>query len=444
MSFLEIMHKNPLRPAASLCVLTLWTSLCIAAETTDVETSPGPEEPGVISRPLPEGVPSLQMSTDYARPALGFGTYAPVSQVEARAFRVEPFTIRAGLQTGIGYDDNVALTRTNKISSMFFTVAPSVSAGLEGATQRYYAVYRGNYGTYSSNAQDDYADHNFALSATNSWTGRFRTLANYDVTRGHTPRGITAASTTASEKWTQQSVRGSATYGAAGAQGGLQGDIGYSSRRYTDSAAAAAAEYDRFEIGGTFYYRVAPKTRALIGAAWADVDHPRDPSLDNREMRYSVGVTWDVLAKTTGRFRLGYTTKEFASPARSDFTGYSYEAAVGWVPQPQTGFDFSASRFLSEAFEGGSTFAVNTVGSVVWNQLWQRGIRSTANYAIGQVEQQGLNRTDTYQAWGARVSYGLSRSLRVGADFRHDARTSDAAGVEYTRNIILLTLETAL
>lgn len=439
-------NRKTLSPATRLkrlpmLLLSLWAPAAGAAE--EAPTEPVREEPGVLGRPRPEGVPALQMSTDYAHPALGFGTYAPVSQVAARGVRVEPFTILAGIQAGMGYDDNVALSSTRKVGSFFATVSPSVAVGLDGANHRYYVAYRGHYGTYATNAQDDYADHNIVLTATDSWTTRFRTAASYDYIKGHTPRGLTATSVTSAERWSQHSLRGTANYGAAGAQGGLQGDLGYTSRRYATGAVAGTAEYDRFDIGGTFFYRVAPKTRAFANVVRSDVEHPGNPALDSEEMRYSVGATWEALATTTGRLGAGYATKDFAGPALNDFSGYIFDAGVTWSPQIQSTFDFGASRFLSETFEVGTAFLVNTVGSASWNQAWPRSIRSTVNYSHGNVEHQGAGRTDKYQTFGARVSYALSRSLRVGVEYRFDGRSSSASNFDYSRNLYLLTAEAA-
>jgi hypothetical protein len=42
------------------------------------------------------------------------------------------------------------------------------------------------------------------------------------------------------------------------------------------------------------------------------------------------------------------------------------------------------------------------------------------------------------------VSYPLSRTLRAGAEYRHDTRNSDLPSFDFTRNLILLTLESAL
>ena len=427
-----------------MAALVAWAPLCAPAE----EAAPAQAVPDrSVEVPLPArtGAPSLQMSTDSAYPALNFGTYQPMGQVEARGIRVAPFTVRAAVQTAMGYDDNVALRSSNKIGSLFYSVAPSVSVGLEGATERYHLVYRGNYGVYASSTQDDYADHNVALNAANSWTTRFRTLASYEYMRGHTPRGISTSSRELSERWYVQAVRAGASYGAEGAQGRVEGNAGHSARRYSsDTAGAASGEYYRLDLEGTFSYRVAPKTRALVQLAGARINNVNDPTLDNTEMRYMVGITWEALAKTTGRMRVGYTTKDFSTEVRPDFSGPSYEASVTWAPRTSSVVDVTAGRFFSESYEIGSDFVVNDVFSTDWNHLWARGVRSTLSYVHGRARHAGLSRTDTYHNFAARLSYPIRRSLRVGAELRRDLRDSDAGGLDYTRNLMLVTLETAL
>lgn len=434
----------PYTKSGLLLALVVWSPLCAPAEEA-APAQPVPDSSVEVPVPAPTGAPSLQMSIDSAYPALNFGTYQPIGQVEARGVRVAPFTVRTAVQTGMGYDDNVALRQSNKIGSLFLTVAPSVSVGLEGATERYYLVYRGNYGVYASSRQDDYDDHNVALSAANSWTTRFRTLATYEYTKGHTPRGISTSSIDVSERWYVQSVKAGASYGAEGAQGRIEGNAGHSTRRYSsDTAGAASGEYDRLDLDGTFSYRLAPKTRALVQVSGADINNANDQSLDNTEMRYMVGVTWEALAKTTGRVRAGYTTKDFSSGMRPDFSGPSYEASVTWRPRTSSIVDLTAGRFFSESYEIGSDFVVNDVFSTDWNHLWARGVRSTLSYVHGRARHEGLGRTDTYHNFAARLSYPIRRSLRVGAELRRDLRDSDAGSLDYTRNLMLVTLESAL
>jgi hypothetical protein len=141
---------------------------------------------------------------------------------------------------------------------------------------------------------------------------------------------------------------------------------------------------------------------------------------------------------------VGYATKDFVSGARSDFSGPSFEAGVTWRPRTYAIVDVVARRFFAESYELGSSFVVNTVGAITMTYISPNGVASTLNYTAGHVTQEGLSRTDTYQSVAARVSYPVRRWARVGAELRHESRDSNASLLEYTRNIILLTLEAAL
>lgn len=401
-----------------------------------------PEEPTV--RGAPEGTPSLQISPDFVTPGLAFGGYFPVPELESGAIKVGPVTVRAAAHAGMGYDDNVTLSATNKVSSMFFTLTPSVVLGLEGATQRYYAVYRGNYRRYTASSADNLDTHNFGLAALHEWTSRLKTGATYDYLRGQDPRGTTATAVAAPDVWQQHTLRGTVTYGAPGAIGLVEVSPGYLKRDYvTDVGAVGSRTYEQFDLGGAFHYRLAPKTRATVLAGHSDIRHDLDPSFDSTENRVLVGVTWEALAKTQGTFRYGYMSKQFSS-SRPGFSTPTYEAAVAWSPRTYSNVTLRGARSFAEATEVGSNAIVVDAVSLSWAHAWDDRVRSTVGYVYGRQNHEGASRTDIYHSLDVKASYAFHRRLRIGAQFRHDARLSPDPTLEYRRNLTLVTLETAL
>jgi hypothetical protein len=385
------------------------------------------------------------MSNDFVAPQLAFGDYRPIGEVDSRGVRVAPFTIRAAVQSAVGYNDNVPLSQTNRIGSMLFSVSPSVSIGLEGALHRYYLVYRGNYGVYPSSTADNFADHNVSLSAADEWTARFRTGLLYDYGRGHVPRGTTTGTASEPLRFDTHTMRGTASYGAPGAQGRVEGTATYTQLRYRSAPITSAPrDYDQAEVGGAFYYRLAARTRAVFQVTHGDISHPNDPSFDSSENRYLVGATWEALAKTEGTLRVGYMTKTFDNSALGDFSGPTYEASVRWSPRTYSVVEATARRVFGESVSSGSSFVVANRATLGWTHAWSERVQSTAGYTYGKLDERGAERTDTYQNWALRVSYALQRSLRIGAEYRRDTRDSDLAGFGYRRNLTLVTLETAL
>jgi hypothetical protein len=446
------MTKSSRGKLAALSCVCLTAGNAAAADAPAAESAPPatvqePEEreaPEV--RVAPQGAPALQMSPDFASPAMSFGGYFPVPQMESGTMRVEPFNIRAAVNAGLAYDDNVTLARSNKISSMLLTVTPAVSVGLEGANQRYYVVYRGNYGRYLNSALDNFDNHNLGLAAGHDWTTRFTSLATYDYTRGRDPRGSTTETLTRSDPWTLHRLRGSVGYGAPGALGHLDGFVGYTKREYSgdNGGFPDTRNFDQVDVGGTFGYRVAPKTTATLTVQHSDITHPEAHVLDATENRYLVGVAWAAMAKTVGYGRVGYLRRSAADPAAGTFSTPTYEVGATWSPLTYSTLNVTANRTSAEAVEAGSRFLVIDVATVTWNHSWFERVRSTVRGLYGQQRHEGVNRTDSYYTVGAQVSYALHRRLRIGAEIRHDARNSPDPLLEFKRNLTLLTLESSL
>jgi hypothetical protein len=182
----------------------------------------------------------------------------------------------------------------------------------------------------------------------------------------------------------------------------------------------------------------------LVQLRRADITHDADTTLDNVETQYFIGLTWEALATLQGSVRVGYMTKDFSDSVREDFSAPSYEAWLLWAPQTYSTVEFFARRSFGEANEPGSSFVVNNVATLSWSHLWPRSVRSTASYTLGRVEQEGAGRADTYQGLSLKVSYGIRRWLRTGAEYRHDMRDSTGAGLDYRRNLTFITVEAAL
>lgn len=432
---------------AGLLALVLWGVPAQAAEEAAPTEMPraAPPEKGFDAG----GRPALQMGADFGlgTPTPAITSFRPIGEVESRGIRFAPFTVRGAVIAGIGYDDNIALASTNKIGSMLYTLSPSVSVGLEGARHRYHAIYRGNYGRYASSSEDNYQDHNFTLVALDNWNARFRSFVQYDFLRGHSPRGASRDTTTFQDRWNWQSLRAAGFYGAEDAKGRLEARTGLSGRRYKTTPPGVVVDtrgYDQFDLGGAFSYRVGPRTRAGFEIDRADITHDGDPSLDSVEMHYSLGATWEALAKTRGRVKIGFVTKDFSDASRPDYSGPSYELGLTWSPRSYSNVDASIRRFLTENTESAGVFSVATAATLSWSHSWTERTRTSFSYSRTHQDQKGLGRTEIYSEAGVRVSYALRRWLRVGAEIRHDTRDSDLPGFDFTRNLTIFTVESAL
>jgi hypothetical protein len=137
-------------------------------------------------------------------------------------------------------------------------------------------------------------------------------------------------------------------------------------------------------------------------------------------------------------------TKDLNTPGRSSFSGATYEGSVNWSPLTYSNLILLARRRFAEPTEVGSSFIVVDFLSASWTHSWSDRLRSTLGGIYGRQQHQGIGRIDTYTTLDARLTYALHPRLRVGAQLRHDSRTSPDPTLEYTRNLTLITLETSL
>ena len=104
----------------------------------------------------------------------------------------------------------------------------------------------------------------------------------------------------------------------------------------------------------------------------------------------------------------------------------------------------TGTRSSAEAVEPGSTFMLIDVATIAWEHAWLERLKSTLRYLYGRQSHEGIGRTDTYHTINARLSYAVRRNVRLGAEVRHDVRSSPNPIFEYSRNIMLLTVESTL
>lgn len=377
-------------------------------------------------------------------PPTAIGGYVPTLQPDLRSRRFGPFTLTPTLVAAAGYDDNVNLRSTNKVSSAIYTLTPGLTATTRRGGHGYYLRYLGNYAHYSASAVDDYDDHTLGLGAGSEWTARVRTQLRYDFNRGHDPRGATATAVGAPERWFTQALKGAVTYGAKGARGNVETDLGFSEKRYlTNRGVTSAREYEQTDFGGTFLLRMRPDVYGLVQARAARIDYRSNPSLDSTEMRYFAGARWEATAKTQGAVKAGYMTKSFADPARGDASTSAYDIGVTWSPLTYSTVTLNAVRTFSEQTSGGN-FILTDNATASWNHAWSERVRSTLLLAVGRDIHEGLNRSDDRRLVGLKANYAFRRNLRFGGDLRREERSSNAPNVDYTRNLMLFTIEGSL
>lgn len=363
---------------------------------------------------------------------------------------VGPLTVYPGIDLAHGYDDNLFLRPTATSSSSFTVVSPYVRADMKTGAHKFDFGLRLDEGRYHSSPADSYTDYSLNGKAALVFSGRASLNVGAEFRHGHDARGSTdRAGSATPDEYDNAGVDGTFSYGASGARGRIEVNAGAFSRRYTNNRdTTVVSDRDTAVLGGTFYWRVMPRTELLAQVIHTNIDYALGTSTqDSTENRYLVGVKWEATAKTTGTAKFGRQTKKFDSAARQDIGGTnSWDVGVRWSPLTYSVFDFVTSRQTGESTGIGDATVATSYGAT-WSHAWSSRLRTQAiaNFSNSEFTgTSGLGRKDDTSTFGLKVAYDFRRWLRLGAEYTHTERDSNTANFNYKRNLLLFTVGATL
>jgi hypothetical protein len=364
---------------------------------------------------------------------------------DAGGFPVGPLTVVPGLDLAQGYNDNLRFTSSDTKSSAFTMVSPYVRALAKNGPDRYDATLRVSNAHYWSSSNDDFTNYSAIGNADLVFDGRTGLKLRAEFRHAMDPIGSTDRPVSKTpDQYNHYGIDGVFRYGAPGAQGRIEIDAGAFALRYTNHHDATDdSNRNTWQLGGTFYWRVMPRTEVLLQARHIDFHYtePTPPSQSSGENRYYLGLKWEATAKTTGLLKVGYMTKNFDSSARKDYSGASWEAGVRWSPLTYSIFELTTSRITQESTGVGDAILSSNY-SLVWNHAWSSRLRTQAlaQYRKDDFLDSSPSRLDNTYTFGARVNYDFRRWLRLGAEYTYTDRNSNLNFYDYKRNLFLLTV----
>lgn len=389
----------------------------------------------------------LTAGTTFAQTYSGPQTAAPKG---AAGFPVGPLNVYPGLDLAQGYDDNLFWTHKNTKSSAFTVVAPYVRAEALKGPDKYDATLRVANGRFWDSSNDNFLDYSAIGNADIVFDGRTGLKLRAEFRHGHDPRGSTdRAFTKTPDEWNNYGIDGIFRYGAPGAQGRIEIDAAAFARRYTNHHDTTDnSNRNTWQAGGTFFWRVMPRTEVLAGAQHRDfhyTDYSPPPTQSSTENYFYGGLKWEATAATTGMVRLGYLQKDFNNQFRKDYSSFAWDAGIRWSPLTYSVFDFVTSKNTQESTGVGDAIASSNY-AVTWNHAWNSRFRTQALGGFRKdkfIDSVPYRRDDT-STFGARAYYDFRRWLIFGAEYTHTNRDSTIDIDKYKRNLFLLTVGATL
>jgi len=368
-----------------------------------------------------------------------------------------PFVVYPSIAVTEAFNDNVTLSQNNRIRSALTLISPALLAEVKGASTTFSLGYVGTYARYSNSSADNYNAHAFRANALFDFTARARLnlLAAHII--GVDPRGSTFASTAVAtpNKYHSTQLGGTFSYGAAGAQGRIELETLVNKTRYDNNRAVTATlDYDSYRYGGTFFWRIGPKTELLAQAVQIDTDYTSPASQqDGRSRTYLLGVKWEATAATTGIFKLGSSQKKYDSGLVPKQSSGVWEGSVLWSPLSYSKVTLSTGKYIADASGGntgfgglGATSVKTSYYNANWSHQWTERISTNVRAGLTDEDYVGgpTSRSDKTGSAGVGVFYAARRWLTLAADYSYLERNSNQAGLDYKRNLLMFSLRASI
>ena len=339
------------------------------------------------------------------------------------------------------HDDNV-LRKVKPVSDSSIQISPELQYLTHMGKHLFAVEYQGEYAAYKDNTKLNYDNHDIALYARLDHSLKINSDFKLSY-KDEIEEPGTNNSTSLLIKQFNQTEKKQATaklyYGTRQSIGQIVFGLDHREHRYTNNL-QGYRDVDRNTVTGTFFYRIAPKTRLLFQASIGDYDYVTKNQFadySSKETFYLAGVEWDITAKTSGTFKLGYQGKNFKENVYNDITGLSYMLDMTWKPNTYSKIKIAASRMTQESSQLlTSAFVTNSYKVDAEHEITPR-TKLKAAYTYDNDDIVTVrNRTDKRHNIVLGVDHSLLTWLNISLDYQFIERSSDFQIYEYKANII--------
>lgn len=354
------------------------------------------------------------------------------------------------IEVGLGYDDNVLRTDSNRESSAYLQIKPELQWVGAIRTHSVRLGYQGDYTNYFSVSDDNYRDHAVVADVILDLSKKFDLKVGGYFKKEHEGRAQAGALNTGAEpnEFDEYGFYTEAVYGRRIANAQIGAKFDHVDREYTNNLGTGGAtgqevrDYDQDKLTLVAYYSLGPRTQLLIEPSIADVSYPNS-NQDNTITKFLVGITWEATAKTTGKIKVGRYEKDYDDAALDDASGMSAEGSVVWSPKTYSRFQFKLARDGFDSNIGGvSSNYDSTLASVDWKHDLTGLNQLQAGLSLENDDYDSSPREDdTFTAY-VGLSRAVTRTVTVGLRYDREQRDSSIAGLDYEDNRISLGMKT--
>lgn len=350
------------------------------------------------------------------------------------------FTPIIGLS--VHQDSNVYRT-SSEVEDTIIQVSPEFEYLTKYGKQVFQAQYKGNYTQYQDNDSLNYFENEVSAKALLDLSSKFGSELSAKYQDSIEQPGSTNALSQQLDELNQRKskdVSASLFYGSKQSTGQLVAKYAYKQLEYTNNG-QEFRDYNSDAVTGTFFFRVAPKTRLLLEARMAQLKYQNTQFVDqtSSQISYLAGVEWNATAITSSTFKIGYQDVDYDSENLADLSGLSYFLDMLWKPNTYTIVKIGASRAARESAEQSLGGYISSEYDINLEHEFTRHIKFGIGYRYTDFDyDNNQSRKDELKNLTAKLSYQSKYWLQLYLEYKDSKRDSVLEFYNYDASIVTL------
>ena len=410
---------------------------------------------GLVLATAAAPAPSLAQGRDtLSEQRLVTVTNRPRPEYDPLGVRLGSFRLDAGVETGIGYDDNLFGTDRNTRSSPVFANSASAALRSQWTTHalgltatvddvRYLDQSRLDTTAWSVGGLGRYdIDASSSVELSLSQRRSFLSVQTLDLQRAGVtePLGFDEQTgrVTGATRFNRLSVSGfgqirHVAFEGADGQGFSDNTLGI--------------DYFSYSAGTTFGYLLSPGRSATLTLRAEEIDGEgrRGRLIDSLTLDALVGFVYDFDGIYQASIGVGWARREYRDSSRRTIEGLGIDARFVWLPSQLTTVTLAVRRGVDDSVRSGGEGFLRTLGSVRVDHELQRNIIIGAGLSVERREYSNPSQRATDAVMGVSAQWLINRNMSLIASYQHVRRFDTSAGVqEYDQNLAFLRLRFSL
>ncbi|WP_461536565.1 outer membrane beta-barrel protein [Spongorhabdus nitratireducens] len=407
-----------------------------------------------------KGISKLSLAVALA----GYGLSAAAAVEDAGHLTLGAFEVTPELRTAIGYDDNVYrdgnTVGLKEKGSFVYNINPSVEFKAQKGLSTYALTLDVNDKRFSAESDANFTDYALLGDVHQEFNSRNRLDLGFDLGVYHDEGStINGATDKDAPEYTRKQADIKYGFGSMEAKARFDVFASINDQDYDKKNGSYEGRSRKTtEFGTTVFYKVMPKTSALVEVKKRDLEYDKrsgDTAKPGYEITsYLVGLEWEATAKTTGYAKIGrrHRSADAKGVDSENFTGW--EVGVSYMPVDHSVFQLSTTRDygLESDNPANADFTKGTSTTLSWMHSWTDRISTNAGYTYTDEEVQRSAQTikdRDINTFKLGADWKLRRNLTLSLNYEHskrdeDRKVSTVSEDGYSRNVYMLTAELAL